>query len=630
MRWFVEVSRVGESGLSEKYCVEAKQWQAALQEARKLRGDSGALSKFSIELLDDGYRAVDPSLKLRYLVNKAPGDAPLTEEPAAGSMKSNGKSIKPAARPSVAPTAFASSQATESAAKPTVGGIPRPGSHSPPRPTSNMPPRPTSNAPPAMLIVPDDPVPPAPRAPTGLTVEPEPTALLPVHQVVRQRAEEPRAESPITYREVAYAVQPGTSRAQVEALLWARYKDVAGLIEERAPGKFVQLAVFDHVFQKRPERPPLATFAWKDWRGSPVLAFPGFGEAPAGPLSQVPPPASQTSIPAAPIAAVPAPVVVAAPAAPAVAAPIPPAAPASATSTPVVGSMAANVSAAMPAPSPTQRPAFPPAPIELAPSAFPPAAQAPVAQPAVVPVPPPPAFVAPPVAPTPAPPAFAAPIAPTPAVDLKFEAPPSNAAPQAERKSAPDVDRASRPRHAIPGRRRAGEDLIGELFEVMHDLHFMRDVAAGAEFVLSVLNEVLPCEGVLVHVFDINTNHFVVVRAKGPNSKAVLLQRMPDQDPLALSVMRSAQAVSVKDAENDARFAGPRWPTLGVVPKAALCGAVRQGGRYLGMIELANPAGDAPFHLSELNALDYICEQFAEFLSNRPIIVAADVILPRT
>src|SRR6187551_529403 len=77
MRWFVEVSRVGENGSDEKYCVEAKQWQAALQETRKLRGDSGPLSKFSIELLDDGYRAVDPIQKIRYLVNQAPSDSPL-------------------------------------------------------------------------------------------------------------------------------------------------------------------------------------------------------------------------------------------------------------------------------------------------------------------------------------------------------------------------------------------------------------------------------------------------------------------------------------------------------------------------------------------------------------------------
>src|SRR5690349_25117705 len=78
MRWFIEVSRIGETAAVEKYCVDAKQWQGALQEARRLRGESGPLSKIAIELLDAGYRAVDSALNVRYLVHKAPRDAPLT------------------------------------------------------------------------------------------------------------------------------------------------------------------------------------------------------------------------------------------------------------------------------------------------------------------------------------------------------------------------------------------------------------------------------------------------------------------------------------------------------------------------------------------------------------------------
>ena len=81
MRWFVEVSRVGDSTPAERYCLEAKAWQAALQETRKLRGDTGPLSKFSIELLDDGYRAVDPVQKIRYLVNQAPSETPIVMPP---------------------------------------------------------------------------------------------------------------------------------------------------------------------------------------------------------------------------------------------------------------------------------------------------------------------------------------------------------------------------------------------------------------------------------------------------------------------------------------------------------------------------------------------------------------------
>src|SRR5713226_4024689 len=79
MRWFVEISPIGQNaGPSTTVCVEAPQWKHALQKARALRGDNGALSNFSIELLDDGFRAIDPTTRLRYIVKRAPDDAPLT------------------------------------------------------------------------------------------------------------------------------------------------------------------------------------------------------------------------------------------------------------------------------------------------------------------------------------------------------------------------------------------------------------------------------------------------------------------------------------------------------------------------------------------------------------------------
>src|SRR3954470_17611968 len=125
MRWFVEVSRVGENSSDEKYCVEAKQWQAALQEARKLRGDSGPLSKFSIELLDDGYRAVDPKQKLRFLVAKAPHDAPLSTESAVKAAPHiNGQSMPPPVATPLTPSVPAPEVAALTAAPTPVAGTP--------------------------------------------------------------------------------------------------------------------------------------------------------------------------------------------------------------------------------------------------------------------------------------------------------------------------------------------------------------------------------------------------------------------------------------------------------------------------------------------------------------------------
>jgi GAF domain-containing protein len=178
-------------------------------------------------------------------------------------------------------------------------------------------------------------------------------------------------------------------------------------------------------------------------------------------------------------------------------------------------------------------------------------------------------------------------------------------------------------------RRRAGEDLIGELFETMHDLHFMRGVADGAEFMMAAIESIVPCDGVLIHVFDINTRQFVVVRAKGPGTMQVLLHRTPDTEPFFNTVMRRPGSVAIHDVASDPRVLGPRWAALGIEPQRALCGPVRQGGRYLGLLELVNPLGEAPFHQTEQNAIDYVCEQFAEFLVNRPIVLDPDVILRR-
>jgi hypothetical protein len=719
MRWFVEVSRVGENSSDEKYCVEAKQWQAALQEARKLRGDSGPLSKFSIELLDDGYRAVDPKQKLRYVVAKAPQDAELSsvapesafraDAPHRNGQQASGPSGSTAPMaPSIAPPAVASAAPVVAApsvapvvaapvvpapavpvvappvvapepppvvAAPVVAAAPPvtdlvdivpvvalappltadasvlvppapeattapevagPSPHAepyagvpssalspnapagavhattdaqlapvvphtskspsafPPRPGSV---RPLSAKPAAGITVPVDAIPPAPAVPQGLGPAvplqnlTQPSAAIdmpPPSSVLRKRQEEPTAESPITYREVAYVVDPGVTRGSVEALLWASFRDLSRDLADRPGQKFIQLAVFDHKFDKRPERPPLGTLAWKDWRGNPVLSFPLFdGTAhvrPSGaPPSMAPPSMAPPSI--VPVAVV---------------------------------SITSSAPPMMdPAPSPAAG-APPP----------PPAATSPVviaAPTGVSSVPPPaPAVIATQPVMAAAPAAMSAP------APVEAQSDPQSAIPLVREKmpSQPSNGRGSRPRLAAV-RRRAGEDLIGELFETMHDLHFMSGVADGAEFVLATVDSVVPCEGVLIHVFDINARQFVVVRAKGPGTMQAVLHRTPDSEPFINSVMRRPGSVAIHDVQKDARVLGPRWDTLGVQPARALCGPVRQGGRYLGLLEAVNPLGDAPFHQTEQNAIDYVCQQFAEFLANRPIVLDADVILRR-
>ncbi|MEB2311839.1 MAG: GAF domain-containing protein [Sorangiineae bacterium] len=488
MRWFVEVSRVGGDDGAQKFCVEAKQWQAALQEARRLRGESGPLSKFSIEMMDSGYRAVDPASKVRYVVSKAPADAPLA-----------GPDTKATRSPESAPP-------TEVAS--TVVGEP-PASASSKRKVVTVPP----DEVPRVKSVP-------PPADTTKSAESHSTqrsmqaTRAPEFEIVRERAEEPRPDTPIIYREVAYAVAASTSLDQARLLLWTRFEELKAQLASRPAGKFFQLAVFDHVFRERPARPPLATLAWKDWRGEPVVRlFDGAAQSAPKPEQAEP------------------------------AAPKP------------------ERAESKPEPKPEQ------------------AAQA---------------------APKPEP------AAPKPKQAEKAGA----------RKPSPDP----------VATRRRGEDLIGELFEILHELHFLPDVMSGADFVVGVLKQALPCEALILHLFDINNNQFVVVRALAPAADELILERTPDREPFVNKVMRKMRSMRFDSAKNEPGFTGGRWARSGVKVESALAAPIHQTGRYLGLVELVNPEGGGPFMDSEANALDYICEQFAEFLAARPIVLDAEVV----
>jgi hypothetical protein len=284
--------------------------------------------------------------------------------------------------------------------------------------------------------------------------------------------------------------------------------DVTAALGDRTSGRFVQLLVFDHAFERRPSRPPLATLVWKDWRGDPVLQFPGFDGGEISPPSGIPPSQQVTAQPTE-------------------AEPPPPVA------EPVVDVLSALMSAQ-------------------------------------------------------------------------------------EQVSAPEAEPPPPP-EAAAQRRRSDDEIISELFEAMHEMRFMPDVSSGAQFLVGTLSQVIPAEAALIHVFDINTRHFVVASAKSPAAESVISYRTPDQDPFFADVMRREGAFVLSDIASDPRFAGGRWELAGVRPRSVLCGAVRQGGRYLGLVEIANPEGDIPFQQGEVYALDYVLEQFADFLASRPL-----------
>lgn len=331
MRWLVEVAPIG-SKETQNYCVEADSWQKALQSARKLRGDSAPMSGFSIELMNEGCKAVDPASRLRYEVRRTTDDTPLTPGGEAASPPSSTRSRPP--RPK-----SGKSKAPPAVAPKVEASAPEPQAATP----AKTPSRPVSS-PPAAIVVPP---------------------------ILIKREQNPTPEAPLTYREYAFQISHGASEDGAEHVLRAQLARIQGELVLAPPGKLVNLAAFDEPFQGRPRVLPIATLSWKDWREDASVTFPRRDRA-AAPISEQRPTngASAAAPPAAPpVASQPAPAPTAAPPTPQVA--VAPPAPASKPPKPAKPSKLPTAASA-PAPAPpltqsgTQQRAAPPKPARVA------------------------------------------------------------------------------------------------------------------------------------------------------------------------------------------------------------------------------------------------------------------------
>jgi hypothetical protein len=298
--------------------------------------------------------------------------------------------------------------------------------------------------------------------------------------------------------------------------------------------------------------------------------------------------------------------------------------PAPAASVPVAPAAAAAPVAVTSAPAPVAVPlASVPAPPLASPSTSPAAVSAP---PLSTAIPSAPTTVAPaPVleAPIEASPSASVAIAADPAVVVPAPAPQLIVVPE----GAPvipvttPVAPSRPPAPSVPGVRQSGVDLIADLFECMHDLHFLPDALAGADFVLALMLDKLPSAAALVHFYDIDSREFVVVRAYGAGATKAMQVRTNEKEPLIAEAMRKRRAVVLDNAAGDARAQNGRWALVGDAPRSLICAPVEQGGRFLGLLELSNPIDGQPFREGDGHAVTYIGEQFAEFLAERGLIL---------
>jgi len=165
--------------------------------------------------------------------------------------------------------------------------------------------------------------------------------------------------------------------------------------------------------------------------------------------------------------------------------------------------------------------------------------------------------------------------------------------------------------------------LVGAVFEALHELHFLSDVKEAAHFVRRVIEEKMQPSVALVHLYDINSRHFVVMSALGDRAEVLAEYATPDDDVLAAEIMRGEEAMLILEPASDPRLARGRW-RLAEPKRSVLCAPVAVDGRYLGLLEIADPKDGSEFNEEDRNVLTYIASAFAKYLVGRGVVLGDD------
>lgn len=414
----------------------------------------------------------------------------------------------------------------------------------------------------------------APAAEQPRVTEPALPQDLPPHEAFFWRDEAPADGSGIFHRERLLAVDPSVSVEDAGRLALAVFERLRALGAAEDTKLFVTVQVFDHAFEHRSLRPPVAALAWKEW--SPRkgrVEFPLSG-APGVPIGHLP----RTSYP-------------------------PVGAPPDATLPPPAG-----IFPDQPPPAPQEQP------VDLIPRPVT-AVERPVDLIPLSPAPPS-AFAPAPVAP--------APVAPAPEPIQAQAAPPAPEPIQARAAPpAPEPRPAPRPASA-PGRRPtpsplaavdAGiEDKVVHAFERMHDLYSIRDHDAAARFALDLSREFVDCEAGSAMLITPGKYELYIAAAAGPVAEQLLGRRMSLTKGIIGFATRAGAVITVSDPASDPRFHEEFDTLSGFVTRNVACAPIQHEGRTIGALELINSRRPAGFLQAEANVLSYIAGAVGEYM----------------
>ncbi|MFK7984504.1 MAG: GAF domain-containing protein, partial [Sandaracinaceae bacterium] len=161
----------------------------------------------------------------------------------------------------------------------------------------------------------------------------------------------------------------------------------------------------------------------------------------------------------------------------------------------------------------------------------------------------------------------------------------------------------------------AGGDPLVAAFEALQDLFFLTSPFEGLDFVMRLLEDLLPAEAYSACLYDINSDLLRFVALTGPGAN----ERKGDGVPRLAGLMGAAaraqgEAILVENATQDARYDPGVDGRVGLDVNTFAAVAVTHEGRLLGVLSVLNRRGSIRFSQTDGNLLAYVAEKLGEFL----------------
>ncbi|OGR14802.1 MAG: hypothetical protein A2341_15690 [Deltaproteobacteria bacterium RIFOXYB12_FULL_58_9] len=160
------------------------------------------------------------------------------------------------------------------------------------------------------------------------------------------------------------------------------------------------------------------------------------------------------------------------------------------------------------------------------------------------------------------------------------------------------------------------DDLLADLFEATQALYDQEDLQAAARLILDLAHDTIPSDAGAVFISDINRMDLFFAAATGPKAEDVLKFRVPMGQGIVGFASQEGVSLAVSDVHKDPRFYANISTALGYETRSILCAPAQVEGRVFGAIELINKKSGSSFTSHEVNLLNYLAHEFADYLIN--------------